>query len=160
MESDPLHWSLFSIPKWFKASVDGSAEVCHSRKRDLTLCHHCLWVSQSWITHSFVFEVCVPGGMRLLLLHRQTSDTGKQLGETLKPVALWFQWIKWWSIHTGQDAATLQFNPCSQAIRARAIPQCSLLFAACSHWYCSLGNDYHAIKTNVHSISPVLLEKL
>lgn len=157
MESDPLHWSLFSIPKWFKASVDGSAEVCHSRKRDLTQCHHCLWVSQSW-NAPLRSEFLVGWGYFWSTDSPQTQESS--WGEKLKPVALWFQWIKWWSIHTGQDAATLQFNPCSQAIRARAIPQCSLLFAACSHWYCSLGNDYHAIKTNVHSISTVLLEKL
>lgn len=119
--------------------------------------HRCLWVwvSQRYTAHSVTLlclwglsEFWVPGGMRLLQLLRQSSDTGKRSGEKLNPAASCIQWVKWWSIHSGQDAAP-QFNPCSQAIRTTAIPHWSLLLAGCSWWYCSLGNDYLAIKANV-----------
>ncbi len=128
-ESDPLHWSLFGIPNWFKASVEGNAQVCHSSRRPYT--QPPLPVSQlHYTTHSVtllcvwgLMEFWVPGGMRLLQLFRQSSDTGKQSGEKLNPAASCIQWVKWWSIHSGQDAAAPRFNPCSQAIRTTAIPQ-------------------------------------
>lgn len=128
--------------------------------------HHGLWVSQRYTTHSVtllclwgLMEFWVPGGMRLLQLLRQSSDTGKRSGEKLNPAASCIQWVKWWSIHSGQDAAAPQFNPCSQAIRTTAIPQWSLLLAGCSWWYCSLGNDYLPIKANVCFISVLCGQK-
>lgn len=128
--------------------------------------HQCLWVSQCYTTHSVtllclwgLMEFWVPGGMRLLQLLRRSSDTGKQSGEKLNPAASCIQWVKWWSIHSGQDAGAPQFNPCSRAIRTTAIPQWSLLLAGCSWWCCSLGNDYLAIKANVCFISAFFKQK-
>lgn len=61
--------------------------------------HHCSTWSVALLCFWALAKVCVPGGMRLLQLLRQSSDTGKQLGEKLNPVASCTQWVKWWSIH-------------------------------------------------------------
>lgn len=47
--------------------------------------------------------------------------------------------------------------PRSEAIRTAAITPWSLLLSWCSWWYCSLGNDYPAIKTNVGFIGAEIL---
>lgn len=47
--------------------------------------------------------------------------------------------------------------PRSEAIRTTAITPWSLLPSRCSWWYCSLGNDYPAIKTNVGFIGAEIL---
>lgn len=85
------------------------------------------------------------------------SDTGKQRGQKLNPAASCIQWLNWWSIGTGQDAAAWLLIPRSEAIRTAAITPWSLLPSRCSWWYCSLGNDYPAIKTNVGFIGAEIL---
>lgn len=68
--------------------------------------HYCLWVNQSDTTHS-VTLLCLWGLLEFWLPwgYFSSSDTGKQSGEKLNPAASCIQWVKWWSIHSGQDAA-------------------------------------------------------
>ena len=121
--------------------------------------HRCLWVSQMLNNpqRCTAFELWWSFGFLVGWGYFTSSDSPQTQescrGEKLNPTASCIQWVKWWSIHSGQDAAAPQFNPCSQAIRTAAIPQWSLLRAGCSWWYCSLGNDYLAIKANVCFIS-------
>lgn len=124
--------------------------------------HHCCEspnATQPTALHCFAFEVWSSFGFLVGWGYFSSSDTGKLLGAKLNPMASCIQWVKWWSIHSGQDAAASQFNPCSQAIRTTAIPQWSLLLAGCSRWYCHLGNDYFAVKSNVCFISAFFGQK-
>lgn len=88
--------------------------------------------TQPTALHCFAFEVWWRFGFLVGWGYFSSSDTGKQSGEKLNPAASCIQWVKWWSIHSGQDAAAPQFNPCSKAIRTTAIPQWSLLLTGCS----------------------------
>lgn len=49
---------------------------------------------------TFIYFFCLP-----------QTDTGKQRGQKLNPAASCIQWLNWWSIGQGQDAAAPCLNP-------------------------------------------------
>jgi len=128
-----IHCAVPSI-KSIALAPDWYAQVCYSRgpgSQSLSLL--CLWgLMKFWV-------FLVGWG------YFSSSDRGKLLGGggELSPMASCARRVKWWSIHSGQDAAAPLFNPRSQAIRTAAIPSMvAHYFAGGSRWCCSLGSDY------------------
>lgn len=154
---------VFIIPNWFKASTDNNEQLCHPSRwpcsqpplslNQLMLhnlhCCFAFYLRFNGILASWWDEITLTP--QTVFRHREAVRV------KLKPRGFLHVVIQ---LVINTQVRMLQLHgliPCSQAIRTAAITQWSLLLSWCSWWYCSLGNDYIVIKTNVGFIRAEIL---